>query len=283
MSGDWHVPGDLIERYVSEQIDVAAAMSVEAHIDRCERCRAMLPADDAWLATSWDGIAQEVMQPRLTLLERLLHRCGLPEHLARLLAATPTLSRAWLTAVAVVLAFAVVAAHAGRGAPSALLPFLLLAPVLPLAGIAVAYGPRVDPAHELLAGTPGAGPRLFLLRAGAVLVAALIPAALATLLLPGSALLGAAWLLPALVLATACLSLSTRMPVPPAAGGLSALWTVAVLSAGWFSGDRMLAFHPVAQLLYGAAAVVLIGVVLVRRRRFDPGEPRWIAPSAFVR
>jgi hypothetical protein len=283
MSGDWHVSGDLVERYVSGRIQPAGAMSVEAHLDHCGRCRAMLPTDEAWLAASWDQIVQLVVQPRLTVLERLLRRCGLPEHLARLLAATPTLSRAWLTAVVAVLAFAVVAAHAAHQATSALLPFLLVAPVLPLVGIAVAYGPRIDPAYELLTAAPAAGPRLLLLRAGAVLVSALAPAALATSLLPGSVLLGAAWLLPALAQTAACLALSTRMPVQLAAGGLSAGWTVTVLSIGWFGGDRMLAFHPVAQLAYGAAAVALAVVVFVRRRHLDPGEPRWTSPSAFVR
>lgn len=283
MSSDWHVSGDVIERYLSGRIAPVGAMSVEAHLDRCMRCRAALPADDAWLAISWDRITQVVMQPRLTLLERLLQRCGLPEPLARLLAATPTLSRAWLTAVTAVLAFAVVAAHAGQESPSALLPFLLVAPVLPLAGIAVAYGPRVDPVHELLAAAPAAGARLFLLRAGATLVAALTPAALATSLLPSSALLGVAWLLPALALTTACLALSTRIPVPAAAAGLSAVWAVAVLSAGWFSGDRLLAFHPVAQVVYAGAVIALALVVFVRRRYLDPGEPRWTSPSAFVR
>lgn len=283
MSAVWHVSADELGGYLSRRIDMARAMSVEAHLDRCPQCRAVLPVDEDWLSHSWEQVAAVVVQPRLTLAERLLRRCGVPQHLARLLAATPTLSRAWLTAVATVLAFSVVAAHTAHESASALLPFLLIAPLLPLAGIAVAYGPRVDPAYELLTATPAAGPRLLVLRASAVLVVALAPAALATSLLPGPPLAGAAWLLPALALTSACLALSTRVPVPPAAAGLALAWVTAVLSVGSLSGDRMLAFHPAAQLAYGVAAGILAGVVFARRRHLDPGEPRWTSPSPFAR
>jgi hypothetical protein len=253
-------------------------MSVEAHLHRCGQCRSALPVDPAWLAASWERVAATVTAPRLTLLERALRRCGVPEHLARLLAATATLGKAWLTAVAAVLGFAVFYAYASQAAlsePARLLPFLLAAPVLPVAGIAVAYGPRVDPVHELLAATPVAGARLLLLRTSAVLVAALVPAGLATPLLPGPPLLGAAWLLPALALTAGCLALATRVPVPAAAGGLAAAWTGGVLVAGALSGERLLGFQPAAQLGYGLAAALLTLLVYVRRRHLDPGEPRW--------
>ncbi|MGH3243806.1 MAG: hypothetical protein ACRDNL_25730, partial [Spirillospora sp.] len=56
----------------------------------------------------------------------------MPEHLARLLAATPTLSTAWLAGVAAALGFALLFAQARSvSEPARLLPFLLLAPVLP--------------------------------------------------------------------------------------------------------------------------------------------------------
>src|SRR5262249_34075304 len=73
-------------------------------------------------------------------------RAGVPAHLATFLAATPAPARGWLAAVGVVLAFAVAAAHLAGQDPSwaahAPVPFLTIAPVLPLAGIALAYGPH---------------------------------------------------------------------------------------------------------------------------------------------
>lgn len=282
-TGAWHVPEEQLERYLLGAIDPAQALSLEAHLDRCGRCRSALVADDAWLSQSWGQVAQLVVVPPRSLMDRALQSCGVPEHLARLLAATPTLSRAWLSAVGIVLAFAVAAAHAVPEAASGLLWFLLIAPVLPLAGIALAYGPQVDPAHELLAATPAAGARLLLLRAGVVLATALVPSALATSLLPGLSWWGAAWLLPALALTGACLLLSTRMPMLLAVGGLLVIWVTAVVLGGVLTGDRMLAFNAVAQLIYAGTAVVLAVVIAARRRHFDPREPRWASPSAFVR
>jgi putative zinc finger protein len=286
MSTTWHVPANQLDDYQSGRLDPARVMSVEAHLSGCGACRAALPADDPWRSRHWQQLVSAVARPRLTLIERVLRRCGLPEHLVRLLAATPTLSRAWLTAVTAVLCFAVVfsyASHSAVSEPARLLPFLLVAPVLPLAGIAFAYGPLVDPAYEVLAAAPIAGARLLLVRATAVLVAALVPAGLATPLLPGPPLLGAAWLLPALSLTAGGLALATRLPALFATGGLAAGWVVSVLLLDALTGGRLLAFHPAAQPVYAGAAALLIVVVYMRRRHFDPGERRWNPPSAFAR
>lgn len=286
MSTTWHVPNEQLDDYRSGRLDPVRVMSVEAHLNGCHQCRAALPADRVWLAQQWQRLVPAVAHPRLTLIERVLRRCGMPEHLARLLAATPTLSRAWLTAVAAVLGFALLFGYASHDAvsePARLLPFLLLAPVLPLAGIAFAYGPRVDPAYEMLAATPVAGARLVLTRAIAVLVAALVPAGLATPLLPGPPLLGAAWLLPALALTAGTLALATRLSAPLAAGGLAAAWLVAVILLAALSGEQLRAFAPAAQLAYLGGATFLALVAYLRRHHLDPGEPRWNPPSAFAR
>jgi hypothetical protein len=286
MSTTWHVPWQQLDDYRSGRLDPARVMSVEAHLNGCPHCRAALPADGAWLSAHWRHLVSAVAGPRLTLIERLLRRLGLPEHLARLLTATPTLSRSWLTAVTAVLGFAVVfsyASHHTVSEPARLLPFLLVPPVLPLAGIALAYGPVVDPAYEMLAATPVAGARLLLVRATAVLVTALVAAGLATPLLPGPPLLGAAWLLPALALTAGGLALATRLPALLATGGLAGAWMASVLLLGGLSGERLLAFRPAAQLVYAGAAALLIVVVYMRRRHFDPGERRWNPPSAFAR
>ena len=86
------------------------------------------------------------------LLESLLVRIGVADHTARLLAATPVLRRSWLAAVALVLLMAVVATDAGRAASPTL--FLALAPLLPLAGVALSYGPVLDPTYEMAVVSP---------------------------------------------------------------------------------------------------------------------------------
>ncbi|MFF0309494.1 zf-HC2 domain-containing protein [Streptosporangium sp. NPDC004379] len=277
MNAQWHLPAGLTEGYVAGRLDAAQVMSVESHLTRCGRCRAAVPYEREWLAESWAAIEDVVGRPRPRLAERVLHRLGVPGHLARLVAATPALGRAWLTAVTLVLAFAVVSARLAVRDPDAVLAFLAAAPVLPLLGIAFAYGPRVDPVHEAQAATPLSGPRLFLLRAVAVLAVAFALTGVAALLLPRPSVpggSGAAWLLPALALSLAALVLSTRVSPLVAAAALAAAWWGAVLVCGVAAGDRFLPFQPPAQTLYGAAVALLLPLLYARRRRLDPGEHR---------
>lgn len=271
-----HAPEELLRRYSEHDVTPIEAEMLEQHLARCAACREAFPTDEEWMEESWEGVLAVVLRPAPTLLERLLTVCRVPSPLARLLAATPTLSRAWLTGLAAVLTFAVAAAHAIGSGKTALLPFLIVAPVLPLGGIAFAYGPRSDPAHELLAATPFSGPRLLLWRAAAVLGVALVPAALVTPLLPGPPLSGAVWLLPALSLTAACLAFSTRWPMPVAAGATASLWIVCVALGELLATGQLLIFAPPMQAGYGVATALLLLVGFLRRHHFDSrGGTSW--------
>ncbi|NUW37863.1 zf-HC2 domain-containing protein [Nonomuraea sp. SMC257] len=274
MSAVWHPPADLVRRYATGGLDPVQVMSVEAHIARCPRCRAAVPYEEEWLGAAWERIEDVVDRPRPGPGTRLLVRAGVPEHTARLLTATPSLTRAWLVAVTAVLAFAVVAARVTAGDPDVLLAFLVVAPVLPVAGIALAYGRPVDPAYELHAATPMAGTRLFLLRAVAVLSVAFALTGAATLLLPGPLGLSAAWLLPALTLGLALLALSGRLPPLLAGSLLAAGWFAVVLVCDGTLHDRFLPFHPASQPLYGGAVLALLVLIRLRHRRLILGERR---------
>ncbi|MCK2213434.1 zf-HC2 domain-containing protein [Actinomadura sp. ATCC 31491] len=254
MTSDWHIPDDLRDRYLAGTLDAARAMSVDAHLGRCADCRGAVPYEPDWLEASWRRLESEVVGPSLRPAERLLRLAGVPGHLARLLAATPAASRAWVAAVTLALAFAVLAA---REAAAYLPAFLVLAPVLPLTGIALAYGPRVDPAHELMAATPLAGPRLLLTRATAVLAVAVVLAGLASPLLPAPPGLSAAWLLPALAAAGGCLALVGRLPGPIAALAMGGSWLAIVGLGRLAAGSWLAAFGPLPQVLYGVAALLM--------------------------
>lgn len=276
MNAQWHVPDELIEHYVSGHLEPVQVLSVESHLARCERCRAAVPCEEDWLAASWESVEDLVDRPKPRPVARLLRWFGVPEHVATFLAATPSLARGWLLAVTAVTAFAVAAAHLGR---DGVVPFLVVAPVLPLAGVAFAYGPRVDPVHEIQAATPMGGARVLLLRAIAVLVAAIVLAGVAALLLPGPlGLPAAAWLLPALALTAATLALSTRFAPVISAAALTVAWLGGVLLFARLTGDVLTPFSPAAQALYGAAALILVPLVYLRRARFDSGEPTWTRP-----
>ncbi|MYZ41239.1 zf-HC2 domain-containing protein, partial [Streptomyces sp. SID4917] len=120
----------------------------------------------------------------------------------------------------------------GAGFAGARPLLLALAPVLPLAGVAVSYGEHADPMHEIGASTPGGGLRLLLTRTTAVLAVSLPLLTLAGALLPSSAASmevpgAAAWLLPALALTLATLVLGSYVGCRTAAGAVAGAWAVA--------------------------------------------------------
>ena len=159
----------------------------------CARCRSALSAqvDAGRLARN-----RSVLLVRAALgdggrVRRLLCRCGVPDHLLRLLGGDP---------VAAQVMAAVRARRAGRGgrrkpwrsgtagyAPGppgrlagyrdaeVLAPFLLVAPLLVLAGVAAAFLPMFDPAFRLAVAAPFSGFTLLLVRAVSALAAALVP------------------------------------------------------------------------------------------------------------
>lgn len=282
----WHLPETTITGYAAGRLDPVQTMSTEAHLSGCAQCRTALPVDPEWLEGSWDRLAATVLEPRAGPAEQALRWCRVPEHTARLLAGTPALSRAWFGALLLVLGSAVGFAYLGGIAspadPVRLLPFLLVTPVLPVAGVALAYGRRVDPAYELIAATPLAGGRLLLVRTLAVLSVAVAGAGLAAPVLPGAGAAAVAWLLPTLALTAACLALSTRVPVPVAAGLAGAGWAIGVLVATVSTGDRLVAFGGIPQIGYAMATVLCAGIVASRWRSLDRGGAGWTRPSAFA-
>jgi hypothetical protein len=153
-----------------------------------------------------------------------------------------------------------------------LMAFLLVAPLLPVAGVAVAYGPHVDPAHELGVAAPLSGLRLLLLRTAAVVGATAALAAVAALALPGLDWTAAAWLLPALGLTLAALAVATTTGPATACALVAAAWVTAVLAAWRSSGDPLTAFGSAGQLACLAVAAAGAALVLARRETFETGS-----------
>ena len=187
VAGAWHADGEVLGAYSDGRLDAAGRWSVEAHLTSCAACRLQAGAlvDPVRLRRLRAALIEAVDVPRAGVVERLV-RLGVPDHTARVLAATPALRGSWLLAVAATLAFAVLAAWVRRGA-DANLWFLCIAPLLPLAGIAVAYGPGVDPTYEIGLAAPLGSFRLLLLRAATVLGTSTLLAAAASSCCRGSA------------------------------------------------------------------------------------------------
>lgn len=271
-SGGWHADPAVLSRYATGSLGGSAAASVEAHLLTCARCRgAVTPAvDPARLTSVWTGVLDRVDAPRCTPVERLLVRLGMAEGAARLVAAAPSLTVSWLGALTAVLLFAALAADAGgRG----VLFFLAVAPVLPVAGVAVAYGREVDPTYEVGLAAPYSTFRLLLLRSGAVVVATMLLVGVAAVLLPIDGWLAAAWLLPSLALTAGTLAVSTRMAPGWAAGGLVAAWLLAVVTAFRSTGSPYAAFGTSGQLVC-LLLLALSLAVLVHRGRVPAADLR---------
>ncbi len=236
----WHADRDLLSGYVAGALDAVTGASVEQHVTRCATCRtAVGPLLEPHLfERTWAGIRDAVERPPLPFPIRLARRCGLPEPTAVLLAAAASLRSAWLVGAFLSLAFAALATYVTGG--TALAPFLLVAPLAPVLGVAAAYGPRQDPLEVLVATAPFGRTRLILLRTIAVLVSVLPVTALFGLAVPGPPWLAAAWLGPALALVPVLLAL---------AGFVGPRAAAAVVSLGW------------------------CGVVLASVRGFDPTWP----------
>jgi len=265
MSETWHAdPRDLAE-YSAGAIADARAASIEAHLVTCAHCRGQVNGlvDQDRLERAWFAIVDTLDAPRPTLLERVLGRLGVRSDTARVLAATPSLQGSWLLGVVVALAFATIAAQSGTDRGLAL--FLTLAPLLPVAGVAAAFGPTLDPTWEITAAAPGGGFHLLLLRAASIFGATLAAAALAALALPGLSWTAAAWVLPALALTLTSLALSTFTSSERAAAAVAAGWIAVVLVSAHGTQDLLSAFEAGGQLRL--AIVAAAATMLVARRR----------------
>ena len=258
----WHVQPELLAAYARGDTDEAHAYSIEAHLPSCGQCRAQIAAlvDGERLAHAWAGIEASLDAPRRGPVEAALARLGVPDHLARLLGATPALRASWLVACAAALALAVLAASRGD---DAIVVFLILAPLLPVAGVALAYGPDVDPTYEIGLAAPLRSFGLLLIRALAVLAATSVMAAIAALALPGLHWSAAAWLLPALGLTLASIALATRVSPVAASGSLTVVWVLSVLTGWSLSEEPLLVFGPAGQIL--CALVAAVAAVVVAR------------------
>ncbi|MEU1850217.1 zf-HC2 domain-containing protein [Streptomyces sp. NPDC019990] len=270
---NWHVPEEDLRAYARGELAAPALWSADAHLTSCARCRGVLAevGDPAVLDAGWERLDAELDAPSTGLLESLLVRLGVAGHTARLLAAAPVLRRSWLGAVVAVLLLSVGAAHAVRGGEFPTL-FLALAPMLPLAGVALSYGPALDPTYEMAVVAPMHGFRLLMIRTVAVLGVVLGLNGLATLALPEYGLHALAWLLPALALTATGLALTPRLGPVLAPSLVGVAWvgllvTADALRAG--TESPLAPFTAAGQGVAAAVAALAAGLLFLLRDRFD--------------
>ncbi|MFC8350874.1 zf-HC2 domain-containing protein [Streptomyces sp. NPDC057280] len=263
----WHVDAEDLRAYARGELAAPMLWSADTHLMACADCREALASvsDPVALDAGWERLDAELDVPRRGLLEGLLVRLGVADHVARLLTATPVLRRSWLAAVVFLLVTTVGVVYT---ADSPTL-FLALAPLLPLAGVALSYGPALDPTYEMAVVSPVHGFRLLMIRTVAVLAAGLGLNGLATLALPSYGLRALAWLLPALALTATGLALTPRLGPVLAPSLVGGAW-VALLVAADRAGDGPLApFTAAGQGAAAAVAALAVGLLFLVRDRFD--------------
>lgn len=260
----WHADRALLSSYLAGALDAVTGASVEQHVDRCESCRRSVShlLEPRLVERTWAGIRDAVERPPLPVSIRLARRLGLPEHLAVLLAAAASLRSAWLVGAFVSLSFATLAAYLSGG--TALAPFLLVAPLAPVLGVAAAYGPRQDPLEALVATAPYGRTRLILLRTLAVLVSVLPVTALLGLALPGPLWLAAAWLGPALALVPVLLALAGFVGPRAAATVVLIGWSSVVVASTRRGLDPSWPVEAGQQAVYLALSLAACAVIAVR-------------------
>ena len=181
----------------------------------------------------------------------------------------PVLRIGWIVGVGVVLGFAVVASLLVDD--GSLAPFLALAPLVPVAGVAIAYGPSADPSYEAVLASPYPMFRLVLLRTAAVLATSLPLLVLGGLLLPFPPTTAVEWLLPAAGCTVVVLAASSWIDPEYAAVVTGVGWMAAVAWAT-HEGDPLLVLAPLAMAGY---ALVLVAGLLILGNRVLQARPAW--------
>lgn len=225
--------------------------------------------DPGRLAANFAAIEVEIDAPRPGWLARVLARLGVDDATIPLVTATPALRRSWIAAVVVALLFSLNAAStSGAEGIDRIIVFLTVAPLIPLLGVALAFGRAVDPTHDVAVAAPIDGFRLFLVRAVTVVATSTALLLLGSLFVPEGGAARIAWLLPALAVTATTMALSTRLDPRVAAGAVAAAWIVFVVIVSQ-AADPEAAFGAAAQIV--SLLVSMAGAVFfVRgRRRLD--------------
>jgi putative zinc finger protein len=274
---NWHAPAELLSAYVRGDLDHARVLSIEAHTLRCAECRERLSDLAAPLADrTWPAIADTIDTPRVPWIERWLERLGVTSPTARLIGTTPSMRMSWFMSTLAALGFGVALSHVASGA-SRSLPFLVIAPLMPVLAIGAVYGSPLSNANEIERATPFAPWRLLLLRSLAVLTVCVVSSAALSLAIPGPATRAWLWLAPALALSAVVLALSTWLSLSRAATISGVLWIATIVGCSAVRSprsdaviDRFVMFRPAGQLATLALTLVCALIFASRARRVDP-------------
>ncbi|NJP31944.1 hypothetical protein [Micromonospora thermarum] len=283
----WHVSPALLAAYAAGRAHGTDVWSVEAHLIACPLCRAELaavlqPVDQELLGNIRDSVVTAVPERGTARIRRSV---GWLRWTLR-----PGTLIAVVVAVLGATALDLVAGVGDRDGGM----LWLLAPAIPLAGVALAAVGEEDPCWEAILAAPSALLRLVLWRTIAVLIVAVPLASAAGSLrvaAGGQAGWNAAWLLPCLALTSATLAGGAFIGVERAARCVGLLWCAATLGPPLVrtGGDALAAvrlaaaplaetpaFAATAQVGWALVTLFFAAVVFLTRGRYDIGHPKGV-------
>jgi hypothetical protein len=279
----WHLSPVLLVAYANAQAGPADAWSAEAHLVSCSLCRAELAL------VLRPSQRTEIDQVRSSLLAALPTQARRPARLPavspmwRLILRPPAILTVLLVLAVALLLNALWLRLAQLDATGGGILWLI-APVLPLGGVALCSVGERDPWREAVLATPSAGLRLILWRTAAVVAVALPSATIAGLILGSAG--PALWLLPCLALTTTALALGTLIGLERACGVVAGLWCAlalgpALLRSGGSVADAFkqhalsasystsTVFSTPAQELWAAITLTALAVLVLRRNSYQ--------------
>ncbi|MCU1680982.1 MAG: putative transporter permease protein [Amycolatopsis sp.] len=263
MSGE-HASMQLISRYALGDLGIPGdeLFSIESHLETCAVCRGRLAEVVDERAPSV-GLLLDSVWSELEPAAKASGQMPAEHRLSRWLTtwASPSVVP-WLGMSALVVALAWALTWAFSSGSSVV---LLLAPVLPLLGVAASWARGLDPAFELVVATPRAGLYLVLRRTLAVL-AVVIPLLLVIGTLSHTS--PELWLLPCLGYTAGTLALGGVIGIGRAAGVLAVLWVAFVVAPSVAEERLSIVMDPRALPVWGAVLVAAAVVVVVRSRAY---------------
>ncbi|MEU9455856.1 zf-HC2 domain-containing protein [Streptomyces sp. NPDC048277] len=262
-----HASMRIIDGYARGGTDLAVdeVWALEAHLEACRVCRdrlsdavaAQAPAVAALVGTVWSDL-----EPQLGATAPVPRRRHRPTRLSSWL--TPVMAP-WLAMVVSVtlLALLLDLVDTGSGGVSLV---LLLAPVLPVLGVAASWSRGLDPAYELTASVPRAGLYLVLRRTASVL-AVVVPVLLVAGWMTG--VTAAQWLLPCLAFTSTTLALGGVVGVTRAAVSLVAVWAAVIVAPTVATSRTTVALHSGGLPVWGLILALGTAVVIARRGAYS--------------
>lgn len=261
----WHIDVEAARSYEAGLLAGSGAASLEAHVASCAQCRNLFAHDAVWLEKSWTGVADRI-EPSVNGLEKALLLVGVPVVPARLVAKSPAMRLSFILALLLVLGFSVIASQSDL-VGAAYRFFLVVAPLVPVAGVAFSYGRLVDPVHEMTSVSPIDSFHILLIRSATVVSVAVLGGLLSWPFVPAPASVRvSAWLLPSLALTLTTLALASRLEMWLAAALVGGGWVMAMSVA---VTRRIEAFGPGAQLVHLLVLVTAATLVILRRDAYE--------------